>query len=228
MKKLARIRCSQSEDICVWLHEVHGAPYVKLRVYRRSGRAGGDSLTGIERVAVPVDVLPALVRVLGQALERIVQDGLVQVASLPEETTMQAGEPVARSTTPHRRYSRRESRDHRRLRVTCRFLHAAESSSPKAVTGETMDVSNGGAQVWLPERFSPSRQVEVSMRIGGLDFQGQAEVVDVQTHPTRGGYQLSLRWIGLTAREKAALSKAILDSGFVGLGALDRRERRQM
>ena len=54
------------------------------------------------------------------------------------------------------------------------------------------------------------------MRIGALDFQGQAEVVHAQVHPRHGGYRHSLRWIGLTAPERAALSQAILASGFVG------------
>ncbi len=68
------------------------------------------------------------------------------------------------------------------------------------------------------------------MQIGGLNFRGQAEVVDVdaEARPTVGGYRHSLRWTGLTFQEKTVLSQAILDSGLVGGRGTRRIGSRQM
>ncbi len=230
MRKIDQIRRSESEDICVFLQEAHGAPHVELRVCQRSTSPGGDSLPGTEGIAVPVDVIPDLLRALAQTRERLVQEGLTTTDAPPEETPMETGEPnaLAAAASP-RSYSRLDSRDHLRLPVGCRLLHAADSPSYE-VTGETEDVSTGGVQVWLPERFSLLSRVQVSMQIGGLNFRGQAEVVDVdaEARPTLGGYRHSLRWTGLTFQEKTVVSQAILDSGLVGGRDTRRIGSRQM
>ena len=55
MKKLDQIRRSDSEDICVLLRDVQGAPHVQLRGYRRSESPDEDPLPGTEAIAVPVN-----------------------------------------------------------------------------------------------------------------------------------------------------------------------------
>ncbi len=217
MKKLGQVRRSQFEDICVLLREFQRVPHVELRVYRRSVRVGGDSLPGPEGIAVPVSVLPDLLRVLAQTLERLVQDGLVDSPSNSGAITMETGEPVPvglRAITPRSRRGdcRRERRVPLKLRIGCRLLDSTDLWSSKEATGETEDVSNGGAQVWLSERFSLFSRVEVSMRVGELTFQGGAEVVGAEVRPTHGGYRHSLRWLDLTAKAKEALSQAIAPS----------------
>jgi hypothetical protein len=77
----------------------------------------------------------------------------------------------------------------------------------KAVNGETEDVSTGGAQIWVSERFSLYSRVEVFMRIGGMNFQGRAQVVGAEVHPKSGRYRHSIKWVGLNAEATAALSK---------------------
>ena len=70
-------------------------------------------------------------------------------------------------------------------------------------------------------------RVEVSLWIGGLKFQGRAEVVNAEAHPTHEGYRHSLRWMDLTPDEQAALSRAILDAALVRPEATIRREMPQ-
>lgn len=211
MRKLDRIPRTPLEDICVLLREVQGVPHVELRVYHPPVRPDGDPTPGLERIALPVDVLPDLLRVLGETLARLVEEGLVDAASLSEVTTMVSGEPILLRGTG-RCDSRREPRVPLKLRVGCRLVEAKGSLSSKVVTGETKDVSRGGLQVWLPERFSLFSQVEVYMRVVGLNFHGRAEVVGADVHPTHEGYRHSLRWLELTPRAKAALSQAISPS----------------
>ncbi len=87
-------------------------------------------------------------------------------------------------------------------------MNAGGPHSGSAVFGEVKDLSIGGAQVWLPERFSLFSKMKVLMRIGGLDFQGRAEVVGAEVHPTGEGYRHSRRWLGLSNHAKATLSQA--------------------
>ncbi len=80
MKKLDQIRRSDSEDICVLLRDVQGAPHLELRVYRRP-EGSEEARPGPEAISVPVNALQDLLRMLAQAQERLAQDGLVQTKS---------------------------------------------------------------------------------------------------------------------------------------------------
>ncbi len=206
MRKLGQIRRNQFEDVCVLLREVYRAPHVELRVFRRPERPGGYSLPGMEGMGLPVALLPDLLRVLAQTLERLVRDGLVDAPSISEAITMETGDPVALRAVA--RNSRREPRVSLQVPVGCRLVDSTNSWPSKAVIGETKDVSNGGAQVLLSERFPLFSRVEVFMRIADLNFHGRAVVVSADVHPTHGGYRHSLRWLGLTDQAKTALSQA--------------------
>lgn len=99
-----------------------------------------------------------------------------------------------------------------KLSVGCRLMNAGGPHPGSAVFGEVKDLSIGGAQVCLPERFSLFSKMEVLTRIGGLNFQGRAEFVGAEVHPTREGYCHSMRWLGLSNHAKATLSQAIARS----------------
>ncbi len=212
MKKLDKICRSDSEDICVLLRDVQGAPHVELRVYRRPESPDEDPLPGTEAISVPANALQDLLRMLAQAQERLAQDGLVH---LSRTTAAKERDPdPVRTAAPRgfRSDARREPRVPVKLSVGCCLMNAGSPHSGSAVFGEVKDLSIGGAQVWLPERFSLFSKMEVLMRIGGLDFQGRAEVVGAEVHPTGEGYRHSMRWLGLSNHAKATLSQAIARS----------------
>jgi len=203
MKKLDKIRRNDSENICVLLRDVQGAPHVELRVYRRPESPDEDPRPGPEAISIPVNALQDLLRMLAQAQERLTQDGPVQTKD---------GNPDIRPTVSPRGFrsdARQEPRVPVKLSVGCRPMNAGVPHPGSAVFGEVKDLSIGGAQVWLPERFSLFSKMEVLMRIGDLDFQGRAEVVGAEAHPTGEGYRHSMRWQGLSNHAKATISQAI-------------------
>jgi hypothetical protein len=207
-KKLGQVSRSQCEEICAILREVNGTPHVELRVYRRSHRPGEESLPGTEAIALPVEMLPDFLRMLEQAQDQLARQAVVHLPSFAEATAMEAGEAVTLDAfcPPSRRGdARRQCRVPLVVPVGCRLLDGEDPS--KAVTGETEDVSTGGAQVWIPERFSLYSRVEVFMRIAGMNFQGRAQVVGAEVHPKGGRYRHSIKWVGLNAEATAALSK---------------------
>lgn len=203
-KKLGRMKRTKLEDICSVLRDSRGTLQVELRVYRRSPRAGQESVPGTEGIAVPVELLPDFLRMLEQTKEELIRRGVLHPTSPVHVTTMEKGDAVpVRLLAPGRRGdSRRESRLPLIVPVGCRLLDAEE---PKTATGQTEDVSHGGTKVWLTERFSLFSKVELFMRIGEVNFQGRAQVVAAELHPKRGRYQHSLQWLGLSADAKTAL-----------------------
>lgn len=209
-KKLGQVSRSQCEEICATLQEGHGAPHVELRVYRRSPRSGEQSLPGGEWIAVPVDLFPDLLRMLEQTQAQLARQGLLHPPSNDQGTVMQNGDAVtleAFAPRSHKTCSRREQRVPVVVPVGCRLLGNEGSVSSKAVTGETEDVSTGGTQIWISERFSLFSRIEVFMRIEGVNFQGRAQVVAAEVHPKKGRFRHSLKWVGLNAEATAALSK---------------------
>lgn len=208
MKKMGRVSRNQSEDICALLRELNGVPHVELRVYRRSHRSGEESLPGTEAITVPVEMLPDLIRMLEHTQEQLVQGRGAYQPSGPEAITIHADDAATLHTfqpSGGRRDSRQQCRVPVVVPIGCRPLDGEESG--KAVTGETENVSTGGAQIWVSERFSLFSRVEVFMRIAGENFQGRAQVVGAEAHPEGGRYRHSLKWVGLNAEATAALSK---------------------
>ncbi len=213
-KRLGQVSRTKLEDICVSIREVQGAPHVDLRVYRRSARIGGDGVGGMEGIAVPLTLLPELLRVLEESQERLVQEVLRRGRPRDYGPDLESDETVipnnamnAGAKAPRRLLGdRRGRRVPLRVPVECRHWPAVDYYT---VTGETEDVSVGGAQIWLPERFPLLSPVAVSMRIAGLPFQLLAEVVGVGVRPRHGRYRHSLRWLGLNAQAKAALSQVV-------------------
>lgn len=214
MKKvLDQVSHNQFEDICLTLWDVHPAPHVELRVYRRAPRPGADTLPRTEGISVPVDALPDLLRMLEQTQERLIRQGLVHLpSSAAGATTMEGGEMVPLGISvpsSHRGDCRRESRTTLEVPAGCRLLGDAGPCGSEPLIGEIRDVSRGGAQIWLPRRLPLFSRAEVFMRIGELNFQGRAEVVGAEVHPKNGRYRHGLRWLLLNAESKTALSKVI-------------------
>lgn len=211
---LCQISRNQFEDVCLSLREVHQAPHVELRVDRRAARPGADSLPKMEGITVPVDMLPDLLRLLEQTQERLIQRGLMHLpSSAAEATTMEAGEAVPlgiRVPLGRRGESRRESRMTVKVPVGCRLLDTADSCHSEPLIGEIKDVSQGGAQLWLPRRLPLYSRAEVFMRIGELNFQGRTQVVGAEVHPKDGRYRHGLRWLVLNPEAKVVLSKILL------------------
>lgn len=205
-KKFGRVKRSKLEDICAVLQDVHGAPHVELRVYRRSADSVQQSLPGREGIAVPVQLLPDVLDMLEQTKKELIQQGLLHPSSPAYATTMEVGEEVPlRVRAPSRRGdSRREARLSLAVPVGCRLLDDAE---PKTATGQTEDVSHGGTKAWLTERFSLFSKVELFMRIGEVNVQAQAQVVAAELHPVRKRYRHSFQWLGLSPEAKTALLK---------------------
>ncbi|MEE8243058.1 MAG: PilZ domain-containing protein [candidate division NC10 bacterium] len=213
-KRLGQVSRTKLEDICVSIREIKGTPHVDLRIYRRSARLGGDGVGGMEGIAVPLNLLPDLLRVLDESQERLAQEMLRRPRSHAKVTKIEADEPEYDSNennnnvAPPRRLlgDRRGRRVPLRVPIECRHWPAVDYYT---VTGETEDVSVGGAQIWLPERFPLLSPVAVSMNIAGRLFQLLAEIVGVGVRQRHGRFRHSLRWLGLNAQAKAALSQVI-------------------
>jgi len=209
---LGRISRNESEEIRVSLQEVDGELCVEVQISSRPARQG--VLPEQQSIVVPLDTLSSLCRVLVQSQDRVLRDGLMRTASRPRETMPDAREPVTvRDADPRRprRYNRREPRIPVRLSVEAYPISTQDSSHAEPggekVTGEMKDVSNGGAQIWLSERFPPPSRLAVFLRIGKHTFRGQAEVVGSGPRPREGRYRHNLRWLSLNDQAKAALSK---------------------
>ena len=141
-EKLGRLKRSKLEDICALLRDVHGAPHVELRVYRRSPHSGQEPLPGKEGISVPLDLLPDLLSMLERTKEQLIQRGLLYLRTHAHATTMEAGEAIPLCVSPARRGdSRQEPRVSLVVPVGCRLLDTEES---KTATGQTEDVSYGG------------------------------------------------------------------------------------
>ncbi|MEE9125280.1 MAG: PilZ domain-containing protein [candidate division NC10 bacterium] len=211
---LGRVSRNESEAIHVSLRKADGRQYVELRVYSRSKRHGRVSLPAREAIAVPVSVLSDLCRILTQTQYRLLTEQLGHGSSPAHGITKRArkrGTLHGADGRGHRANRRREPRVPVRLPVQCYLLGAPRSSPSKPrtgqVTGQIWDVSSGGAQIWLPERFPVLGRLVILMQIGEPIFRGYAEVLGATVQPRGGMYRHNLHWLPLNPQAKAALSK---------------------
>jgi hypothetical protein len=93
----------------------------------------------------------------------------------------------------------------------CRVVDPEGPNAAQAIIGQIKDVSQGGAQAWLPQQFPQLKQVDVFMTIEGVSFRGRAEIVgpdELGKAELQGGlYRHNLRWVALHAQGVAALSR---------------------
>lgn len=201
MEKLGRVVRSQWEDIWVLLDRSQAEPCLELRVHTHGRSEGAEDSPGGEGIGVPVRLLPDLLHTLVAAQDQLRERGMLDHPS---------------ATTGHSRPSGRL--DARRFpRVTmepaaeCRVVDPESPSAVDSINGQIRDVSQGGAQAWLPRRFPRLKQVDVFMTIEGVSFRGRAEIVGSEglgkAEIQDGLYRHHLRWVALHAQGVAALSR---------------------
>jgi hypothetical protein len=99
-----------------------------------------------------------------------------------------------------------------KISVECRLLDPTTFRPGKWVAGEITNLSVGGAEVWLDERFPRFRQVEVFGEVDGTVLRGRGEIVGadlLRTAPRNGRHRHSLRWVGMDTFAKSALSRLV-------------------
>ncbi len=213
-EKLGHVLRNPLEEVRLSLLEIRGEPHVELRVYRRAAPTEASALPSTEGVAIPVNVLPDLVRVLTQARDSLTKQGRIFVPAPTEARVMERGELITEHLGD--RHAGQAGRQYPRVAmnvpVECRLLDPGSIWAGKPVTGEVKDISLGGAQVWLPKCFPRFRQIEVVMMIEGAPFRARAEIVGTDLMKTKKGQEScrhNLRWVVMDASAKAALSKVI-------------------
>lgn len=207
-KNVAHVSRNESGEIHVSVHEIHGELYLNLRVHSRPSSDEGSSET--EAIIIPVRMLPDLCETLEQTKDDLVKEGLADVPSPAPDTEARKPVFVLRGEQPGGQPDRRgESPVPVRLPIECRLLSAPKSWPTKPatdpVTGETKDLSTGGAQVCLPEQFPIGTHLAVFMRSGDLTFRAQAEVMGVVSDPQHGHYRHKFHWMVLDDQARTTL-----------------------
>lgn len=211
-KTFGRFSRNEFGEIQVSLEDLQGELYLDLRIYSRPVHQAEGSRAEPETILVPVRMLRDLCEILERTKEDLVKERLVDTPTPEKVITTQTRKPVfvLRAEQPRSQPDRRrEPRVPVRLPVACRFLSAPKDCPPipvrKHVTGETRDLSRGGAQVWLPEQFPIGAHLAVFMRTGELTFRAQTEVKGVATNPEHGNYRHNLQWLVLDPQARTGL-----------------------
>jgi hypothetical protein len=204
-EKLGRVVRNQWEDIWVLVDREGDEPRLELRLHshEQSGEAEAEK-GGEEWIGLPVRLLPDLLQVLTSAQDRLWELGLL-------ERSRAGGRPRSLSR-------RADARQHPRVAfdpaTECRIVDPEGPEAARSIVGQIKDVSQGGAQAWLPHRFPQLKQVDIFMTIEGVNFRGRAEIVgpdEPEKAALQGGlYRHNLRWVALHAQGMAALSRIAL------------------
>jgi hypothetical protein len=155
------------------------------------------------------------VKTLSHAQETLVHRGLIYVAPPPKVTHMERGNPVGldMDDRPRAQAARQHPRVTLNVRGECRQLDKKDFWPGKPVVGEVLNVSAGGAQVCLPQRFPRFSQVELFMVVDGMVFRGRAEVAGADAVAQRGTatgqFRHSLRWMSLEGPARSVLAKLV-------------------
>ena len=214
-ERLGHVIRNQTEEIWISLRGVGGNQQVELGVHERPSSAKAEPVPGKERIAIPIDLLPVLVKALAEAQNALVTRGLIYAPPSAKITQMERGDAVALGTEdrPKAQPARQHPRVSLNVRGECRLLDKKDFWPGKPVVGEVLNVSAGGAQVRLPQRFPRLSQVELFMVIDGMVFRGHAEVAgadaEVQAGPTSGQFRHSLRWVSLEGAAKEVLTTLV-------------------
>jgi hypothetical protein len=198
---LGQLALNSLEALKLSLITIRGEPHVELRVWEHTAPGNAGGLPGERAIALPLNLFPDLLRVMTEAKDVLA----TRPPTLPTITPRAAA-------PPGRTDSRKAPRLHLSLPVECRLLDPTSFWPGKWVSGEIKDLSLGGAQVWLPDRFPCFKQIEVFCRIEGTAFRGRAEIVGadpLKKAPRNGRYRHSLRWVGMDPRVKSALTKLV-------------------
>lgn len=202
-EKLGRVVRSQWEDIWVLLDREQEEPHLELRLHNHGRSAEAEGVSGGEWIGLPVRLLPDLLQALTQAQDQLRAWGLLK-----------RSQPATNSRSPTRRMDARQfPRVVMDPAAECRVVDPEGPEVAQAMIGQIKDVSQGGAQAWLPQRFPELKQVDVFMTIEGVSFRGRAEIVGPDERgkaELKGGlYRHNLRWVALHAQGMAALSRVV-------------------
>jgi len=214
-ERLGHLIRNQEEEIRISLQDVRGEQQIELRLYERDASAVAELAPGKERIFIPVDLLPVLVKALARAQEILMNRGLLYVPPTSQVTHMERGNAVALGTEerPKSQAARQHPRVPLHIRGECRLLDKKDFWPGKPVAGEVLNVSAGGAQVRLPQRFPRFGQVELFMVVDGMVFRGRAEVAGAdameQKGATEGHFRHSLRWLSLEGPARDVLAKIV-------------------
>ncbi|RPI10461.1 MAG: hypothetical protein EHM71_03505 [Zetaproteobacteria bacterium] len=213
-ERLGHLVRNQGEEVWISLRTLGGIQEIELRVYERRTAAKGEPSPGTERISIPADMVPALIKTLVEAQDALVARGLLYAPATAKITKMERGDAVGLGTDerPKAQPARQHPRVPLNVRGECRLLDKKDFWPGKPVVGEVLNVSTGGAQVLLPQRFPRFAQVELFMVADGMVFRGRAEVAgaDAGTQVgASGSFRHSLRWLGLEAQAKDVLSKLV-------------------
>lgn len=183
---------------------------MELRLCCPSSEPGEGCVPQGDGIAVPLNLLLELGRLLRQIGDRLITEAPSSPSSPPSAITMQGGEATGLDLFvpfSHRGESRRTVRVPLNLQVACRLL--SENCPPKPLVGGVGNISRGGLQLWLAQRLTLYSRVELFARMAGANFRGRAEVVRAEAQPEDGRYEHGLRWLHLTPQAQAALAKMI-------------------
>jgi hypothetical protein len=211
-EKIGEIRRGHYEEIWVSIVEDRGETSIEFRTYTSPPKGGTEWIPSRESINVPAEALPELLQLLIRIDRRLVEMG-ERVLGVKKEAMPVS---VRSASPPGSRDARRHPRVLLRLDVECRPAASANANPGSAVAGEAMDLSLGGAQVWLPMRLPRYSFVELSALIGDESFAARGEIVSVAALPKMVGgkpiYRHGLRWLPLSGAAKALLSKALSSS----------------
>jgi hypothetical protein len=214
-ERLVRVPFNDVEEIVISLEAIGGEPHVELRAAPRGSPDHGNGPPGRRAVVLPVGVLPDLLRVMAEVHERLIQRGLISLAAWDGADPGQSS-AAHRAALPNRMDARRHPRVRLNIPVECRLLDPTTFWPGKWVAGTLMNLSLGGAQVWLRERFPRFKQIEVIGTVEGRAFRERALIVgaDLLTKDVkRGRYRHSLRWVGMGAHAHSLLTMLATPAG---------------
>ncbi len=210
-ERLAHVIRNRGEEIWISLRGVGGQPEIELRVYQRPTGTSAELVPGKEKLSIPADQLPVLVKALSQAQDALANRGFLYLPPTSKTTHMERGEAVVLGPEdrPRSQAPRRHPRVTLNVRGECRLLDKKSFWPGKPVVGEVMNVSAGGAQARFPQRFPRFSQVELVMVVDGMLFRGRAEVAGADAEPHSGQFRHSLRWVSLEGPAKDILAKVV-------------------
>jgi hypothetical protein len=211
-EKIGGIARGPREEIWVSLVEDRGETWIELRAYTSPRVGEAEWIPGRESITIPTKALPDLLQLLIRTDRRLIEMGEPALGVKKEELPVS----VRSATPPGTRDARRHPRVLLRLDVECRPMPHANARPGSPVAGKAVDLSLGGAQVWLPMRLPRYSFVELATLTGGESFTARGEIVSVAVLPRMIGgkptYRHGIRWLSLTGAAKEALSRVLSSS----------------
>ena len=187
-ERLGHLIRNQEQEVWISLQDVRGEQQIEIRLYERDASAIAELAPGKEGIFIPVDLLPVLVKALSRAQEALMNRGLLYVPPTSQVTQLGRGDSVGfgAEERPKSQAARQHPRVPLNIRGECRLLDKKDFWPGKPVAGEVLNVSAGGAQVRLPQRFPRFGQVELFMVVDGMVFRARAEVAGADAIEQKG------------------------------------------